>query len=767
MPPADALPEAPSPPGRSIGFWGASTIGIGAIVGGGILVLAGVAFAASGPGAMLAFALNGVVAFVTAMSFAEISSAFPESGGAYTFAKKVLSVRSAFAIGWVVWFAYIVAGVLYALGFAAFAVLAIDGLLAALGSAAPDWLGGRRIALLLATLPTCLYALSLARKSTGGGQVATYGKVVVFAVIILVGLFALVRQPLPETRAALDPFFAGGVGGLFAAMGFTFIALQGFDLIAAVAGEVKDPARNIPRAMFFSLGVAMLVYLPLLLVTSTVGVEPGTEIATVAAQNPETVIADTVRQFMGPLGYWFVIVAALLSTLSALRANLLAASHVALTMARDRTLPDVLGDVHKTRGTPLMAIYASALTLVAILFMVPDLAAAGAAASLIFLLSFALAHVTAYLARVRGGGRDGYKTPLFPLVPIAGGLACAALGGFQALRVPDAGGIVLIWLGLGVILYIALFRARAETFDASSEALDPRLAQLRGKNPLVLVPIANPAHAASLVEIANALAPSETARVLLLSIVRREGGRDPLEGLGDAQEAIRRALEISYAGGHTPSALITAAYDPWREIRRVAEEHKIQNLLIGLGRIEEGALLEELQSLVNELDADIGIVRSNATWSLARAQRVLVPIGGRGDQHGLRARLLSSISRGVAREITFVTVLPAGASDRDVAEARKDSGELAEVKVPGGAARVEVLRSDDPATALIELASSYDLLVLGMAATAWGQKVFGPVLLDIVRRAPCACIILSRRLAAHAELAKDLRGAASALPWRS
>jgi amino acid transporter len=64
--------------------------------------------------------LVGVVAWVTAMSVAEISSAFPESGGAYTFAKKVLSVRAAFAVGWVLWFAYIVAGVLYALAFASF-----------------------------------------------------------------------------------------------------------------------------------------------------------------------------------------------------------------------------------------------------------------------------------------------------------------------------------------------------------------------------------------------------------------------------------------------------------------------------------------------------------------------------------------------------------------------------------------------------------------------------------------------------------------------
>ena len=73
-----------------------------------------IALAETGPAALVAFALNGIVAVLTALSFAEMSSMFPESGGAYTFAKKVLTVRAAFGVGWVLWFAYIVAGVLYA-----------------------------------------------------------------------------------------------------------------------------------------------------------------------------------------------------------------------------------------------------------------------------------------------------------------------------------------------------------------------------------------------------------------------------------------------------------------------------------------------------------------------------------------------------------------------------------------------------------------------------------------------------------------------------
>ena len=88
----------------------ATLVGLGGIVGGGILALAGVALQSAGPSALIAFALNAVIAILTALSFAEMATSFPQSGGTYTYSKRVLSVSSAFAVGWVVWFASVVAG---------------------------------------------------------------------------------------------------------------------------------------------------------------------------------------------------------------------------------------------------------------------------------------------------------------------------------------------------------------------------------------------------------------------------------------------------------------------------------------------------------------------------------------------------------------------------------------------------------------------------------------------------------------------------------
>ncbi len=746
---------------RTIGLGAATGVGVGAIVGGGILVLAGVAFATTGPGAMVAFGVNGVIALLTALSFAEISTSFPESGGAYTFAKKVLSVRAAFGVGWILWFAYIVAGVLYALGFAAFTVMAVQSIWMEFGHAPPTWIAGRNPGLLLATGATVVYAIQLIRQSSGGGQWATVGKVVVFVFLILAGLVAFVRQPLGDSGEALTPFFSGGASGLVMAMGFTFIALQGFDLIAAVAGEIKEPSRTIPRAMFASLGIALAIYLPLLLLVSTVGVEPGGHIEAMATASPEMVVPLAARQFLGAAGYWLVIVAAILSTLSALQANLLAASRVALSMARDRTLPAVLGDLHKSRRTPVMAIYTSALTLVAIAFMVPDLAAAGAAASLIFLVSFTLTHVTTVLSRKRGGADGGgFRMPWYPWPAVIGGAACASLGVFQAVVVPDAGGVAAIWLGLGVILYWSLFARRAEIGDATAQALDPSLARLRGRNPLVLMPIANPAHAPAMAGVANALAPRRFGRVLLLTIVPVPddfaGGDELPAQFEDAQEVVKQALTLSYTGGNAPEALITAASSPLAEIRRVAEEHKCESLLIGLGDVSPDAGSPQLEALVNDVDCDVAVMHSRPGWRLDGARRILVPVGGRGDQHELRARLLGSICRGGDREVVFVTVLRSSATDAEVAEAHKDIGRLADLKVRG-ASNVQVLRSDDPAEALIAAADGCDLVVLGLRTVGMGRTVFGQIALRIAHDAPCATIMLRRRRARAYEWIDQMR----------
>lgn len=763
----------PSTGRRTAGLWRATGVGIGAIVGGGILVLGGTALKTTGPGAIVAFTLNGILAVLTALSFAEMSTAFPESGGAYTFAKKVLSVRAAFVVGWIIWFAYIVAAVLYALGFASYASAAASRIAAEFFGGGPAWIEHRTAIVGLGLVATVGYTLSLIRKATGGAEWATWGKLVVFFLLIAGGFWAFATQPNVSVAERMSPLLPNGVGGLVAAMGFTFIALQGFDLIAAIAGEVKEPTKTIPRAMLLSLGVALGVYLPLLFVVATVGVLPGSSIQSMSESHPDTVMAVAAGHYLGSTGYWLVTVAAILSTLSALHANILAASRIASSMGSDRTLPPILAQTHPTRHTPLMALYASGLAVAATMLMVPNVASAGAAASLIFLMAFALAHWTSYLMRQRTKEASGaevrisritaspgeipgsaahdpasrvFRSPAFPLVPIIGGVGCIAMAIFQAVTVPSAGGIALVWLGLGLLLYMAVFSGRAQTYDAFAEARDLSLARTRGRSPLILVPVVNPDSAAVMVAMASALAPPKVGRVVLLSVIEppvggSEEARAPV--IEAVEDLVGRVLRVSLDVGHRPETLITVARQPWREIERVARAHRCEGLLLGLGEQSDASILPKFESLLNSIDCDVAFLRAPTGWQVQRVLRVVLPVGGAGRHHELQARLLGALARDRPITKVWLTVRPTDASDQEIASAKKTLERLAQDQTHGTSV-LEVVRSDDPTATILQTAASADLLILGLQRSADGKRTFGALPLAVARRAPCATMLISR-----------------------
>ncbi len=734
---------------RSMGLLGTTGVGVGAIVGGGILALAGAAFASTGPSATIAFAANGVIAFLTALSYAEMAAAFPESGGTYTFSKKVLAAPASFMVGWVVWFASVVASVLYALGFAYFAAAGMERIFQIVHLTVPFSVMSRAGIAILAAAATTAYSVSLIRTTSGGGQWATWGKVAVFLIIIGAGLLVmLIRPPVHGLGSRFRPFFVHGPLGLFKAMGYSFIALQGFDLIAAVAGEVKDPERNIPRGMLFSLGIALAIYIPLLLVVNTVGVPPGQNIVAMSMARPDTIIADAVRNYLGPFGYWLVITAAILAMLSALRANLMAASRVALSMAVDRTLPRAIARISDAHNTPTHAIVLTLVMVAATLLFISDLAVAGAAASLIFLVSFALTHWTAILARKRvGSGALPFLAPWFPAAQVAGGAACVALAVFQGIQVPSAGMVCALWLGVGLVLYLVFFAQRAQIVDASSAAANPQLLLLRGRSPLVLVPIANPANAQFMVFLATAMAPPSIGRVLLLSVVSQSGdwiAGIPPRQLHNSQTVLKDALTASFSLGLKPEALITVASRPWLEIIRVARVYRCESLLIGLSDLDQKSAIHDLEKLMSRVASDVVVLRAKTGWDISQIKHVLVPVGGRGRQDLLRARILGSLHHMGIKEITFLLILPENTPEETLPRTRKWLQHLAEDEQAAGS-HIEVIRSDRPVQEIVRHAAETDLMILGLQRKGRRRKVFGEVVLQIARSTSCGLILVNRK----------------------
>ena len=205
---------------------------------------------------------------------------------------------------------------------------------------APGWIGTRPALVIYALAAVGFYKWRLTRAAAGVSQWETIGKVVVFGVVVVAGFLALATEPPPPGAldASFRPVFAEGFAGLAHAMGYTFIALKGFDLIAAAGGEVRDPKRNVPPrdvpVARHGAGDMPAATLPACRGRNAGPADRGSRRG--QSRDPGR---GRRRQLHGVGRLLAGVAVGLISMLSALRINLLAASRFARTMGADRTLP--------------------------------------------------------------------------------------------------------------------------------------------------------------------------------------------------------------------------------------------------------------------------------------------------------------------------------------------------------------------------------------------------------------------------------------------
>lgn len=729
-------------PARTIDTRQATLLGITAIIGGAPTVLAGAAFAAAGPSVLLAVALDAALALLGAFALAELGARFPRSGGPYLFAQRVLGLESAFAIGWLVLFASLAAAAVFALGFASFALAMLSAALAAGGIPLPGLANEGLPRVVLAVAAVDAYGARGWRRVRRPPTLMTLAKVVGMAGIGAAGLLALGVRP-SALDGALTPFFAGGAVGLAQAMGMLFIAFQGFVLLSASAGEMQDPARTLPRASLRTIAVATALYLPLFLITATVGRPEGLDLLAFAVATDATMVAAGAERYLGDAGFWWVALTAVLATLTALEAQLLGASRLTRTMARDRTLPRWLLRTGPD-GVPRRAV-ASATGFAALLVVtLPEVRTAGVAAGLIFLTVIALGHLLALLVRRRSEAAElPYRAPWAPASLWLGGIAAAAVAVVNAVTVPAAGVVVLAWLLLGALVYIVALKTQARALDAELEAAEPDVVALRGRRPLVLTPIANPANAEALVSVAHALSPPRIGRVTLLHVVPAAPDRasERAAVLAIAQRVLTSSLEAALALGLAPQSLTTLADDPWDEIARVARTLDCEGLLLGLSDLGDDATLARLDTLLNRVRSDVVVLRAPPGWHLERCRRVVVPLAGRADQERLRARVLASLARLADPEVEVVRLLAADADDATCRRAQRRLERLVEGR-DLGRLRCVTEPTDDAVAALTRRAATADLLVLGLPRHDADHHALGAFATAVAAGTPETCAVM-------------------------
>lgn len=736
---------------RDLSCFTITMIGVGAMIGAGIFVLTGIAAGTAGPALILAFALNGVVTIFTAMVYAELGSAIPEAGGGYLWVSEGLPGGNAFLAGWMSWFAHAVAGSLYALGFGAYFGLMLGEFHLTLF--------GLEGALMHKTLGVAIALLFVfinyrgASETGTAGNIVTVLKVVIIALFIGSGLWRVIEHP--EGLSHLTPFAPKGLTGVFTAMGLTFIAFEGYEIIVQAGEEVKDPRRNVPRAVFWSIAIVVPIYI-LVAFVALAAVNPGTGEPTwlwLGGQG-EIGIAEAARQFM-PFGTTLLLVGGLLSTISALNATTFSSTRVAFAMGRARNLPAAFGRVSGKTKTPVVALLASGAIIVLMVIAVPieDVAAA---ADVMFLLLFLQVNVAVISIRRKYGDKldYGYLTPFFPAVPIVAIVLQAFLALFMFHFSPLAWFVAGGWIGGGVLLYYLYARSRDREKTATPVLAGERIPRKKERFR-ILVPVANPDTVEGLLGFALRLAKARDGEVIVLHCVTTprqlpyEAGRELYREVPPAVRKARRYLAARDVPAHTLVRLTHRAV--WRGIVDSIADYDVDFLVMGWkGRPgdPEVAVGKHQEKVVRRSNCDAAVIQNPAD---RQVRRILVPVEEQDEGDLLLTVACLSLSRPAKGRIDLLHVVEdeerrGPGPEEYVARLKERVAEWAgEERSPP---EIEVLVTDapNPAGEILKRAGDYDVVMLGAARDSWiSRRLFGNVPRRVANRSEKPVVLVSRR----------------------
>lgn len=708
----------------------ATMIGVGAMIGAGIFVLTGIAAGVSGPALVLAFALNGVVTLFTAMAYAELGSCYHDAGGGYIWVKEALPHWNGFLSGWMSWFAHAVACSVYALGFGAY----FEFVLNAAGISVPHWSFISPDKLLAVVVAVIFAYVNFRGASETGkiGNIVTSLKVAALIVFIGFGLVFLFRRPHAEVAAAFTPFLPHGVGGVFSAMGLTFIAFEGYEIIAQSSEEIQNPKKNIPRAVFLSLIIVLPIYILVAIVAiGSVPAPHGMTAWQYLGAQKEIALVEIARHFFRGGGV-MLLVAGLISTMSALNATVYSSSRVAFAMGRDRNFPTFFSKVHPKRYSPHWAILVSffIISLMAVALPLADVATASDIMFLLIFLQVNLALIK--LRKTRPDLDRGYKEPLFPYLAIVGVVCNLALSLFMFTYSLRAWMVAGAWIVAGLFIYKYYASGREIEHARRVRAL----AKLEKKEYKVLVPLTGEHEARNLAEIAVPVALEHDAEILFLHVVEveeREPLRAGLEEYSSAESLLEGTLSLVAQRGVRTRALLRASHRFSQAVIDTAAEEECN--LIVLGRQKQQTFFERLfnsaiDRVIRDSPAEVAVLHGDLPEGGVRS--IVVPFGP--DVH---SRLAVEMAKGFEHyfhsSVRVAVVLdpdaPPEAHERRLAEVRRLISET------GLRAEVITMTTAGILRAILRQARSADLMLMGHRTGEMLQLLFGESLTRAVTEA--------------------------------
>lgn len=414
---------------RSLGLLDATAISVGAIIGGGIFVVTGIVAGLAGSALVISMAVAALIAFFTALSFAELASWQPVEGSVYEYTRQIISPFSGFLAGWMWMVSNTFTGAAVSLGFAYYLAASFPGL---------------PVNALAAILCLTFTALNF----FGAQKSARLNTILVIAKLLILGFFVLFGA-INVNMANFTPFEPFNPGVLYGAY-FIFFAYTGFARAAVIGEEVKDAKRNVPKALLLSLTISTIIYVLVGIVA--VGLVGSTELA--SSNSP---LAKAMGATENPIAVQVVSFGGLLATASVLLTAILGVSRMAYSMSRRGDLPQILAKLNPRFCTPHYSIWIVGI-LMAVLVLFFNLTGVVAVSTFGALFYYAFTNLAALKLKTD-------KRRYHRLVPIVGLATCIVLLVFILLVATQAWIIGSVCLIVAAVYYAIKRYATKQTTE--------------------------------------------------------------------------------------------------------------------------------------------------------------------------------------------------------------------------------------------------------------------------------------------------------------
>ena len=709
---------------RDLGLISALAIGVGTMIAAGIFSLSGLAIKNVGSAAILSFLIAAFVALFTALTYCEFVSIYPNSGEGYLYARKTFSAPLAFLVGWALFLGYASSCGFYLATFSSYFIEFVYHL--------PYESIAGIVALILLTLLNVK-----GTKESGAFQVIVTAVKVVLLIWLVIGGFSSIE---PQEVIAK---FSTNYGKIASTATLVFVTFFGFSAIAASAGEITNPIKTIPRAIFISMGVVTILYIFVILVI----------LAANLTEYNEAAMGKAAELFLGGVGGSVIVAGGLFSMVSATNASIMAGSRVSFAMSQLGHLPKVFGSINQRTKTPIISL---ALIGGTILFFLLVLSLTGMAnfANAVLLIALILVNAALIFHRRKYPNIERpFRVPLVPLLPILGILSNLYLLGQSTFELWTEGGfwgsdessgilpIALAAASLAFGFVIFLFNKGDEEETGEETFADQATAIHSSQIPAkagyrVMVMLSNPASLPQLLSMGNAIAAQHGGgEIIGLRVSTVPEQLSPIrEDFSDQFYVTRERpiLEMAdkYAEEHDIpfKSIIEVGHNTAHTIINAAREHGCDLIIMGwkgYTKTSQRILGEVTDNVVKNTPTDLMLVKLVAG---TRLENWLLPTAG--GKHAICAEeYASSIVRAYNGSLTFCSVVSPNANESaienttrmlDTATNRVSQKNDLDIKTT-------VIKNDSITQGILQESRNYDAVILGATEHRFKQILFGSI----------------------------------------